>query len=90
MDKDTVLTRENFFKYSRCAWCGSQDMLELDVVKPFAWPPSDIWAWDVWKRDSYILTECQVLCNPCYLRKKRLWKSYKAENAEWFKKFPPS
>lgn len=84
-EEDSV--KESFFRHRHCAHCGSIGMLELDRVNPLAYPPQDIWEWDEWRREKFFKDELQVLCNPCLLRKKRLWRKYREENAWWYQEF---
>lgn len=82
-DDSVELRKERFFYRKTCAYCGSGDMLELDSVKPFAWVDESVWSLPPFEFTKLFITDVQILCNPCLLRKKRLWKSYRKEGGGW-------
>jgi hypothetical protein len=90
MEDDSVSeqTKENFFRYQRCAWCHSTEQLELDRVNPKQFQTDDIWKWETHKRELEIKNECQVLCGPCYRRKKSMWKQFRIANEPWYQAMP--
>lgn len=75
---DTLTEKKaNFFFKKKCAYCSSQDQLELDRIEPFTWVSDEHWKMSEFEFRKFVIEECQVLCNPCYLRKKRVWRAIK-------------
>lgn len=79
-------TKEKFFSSQQCAWCQSLEQLELDRVNPLEYQTDDIWTWDLYRREKHIKDECQVLCGPCYRRKKSMWKKFRIDNEDWYQR----
>ena len=74
---DIDLRKKRFFFKKSCAYCNSEEMLELDKVEPYTWVTDSDWKLPEWEFHKFVLQECQVLCSDCYLRKKRVWNAIK-------------
>jgi hypothetical protein len=83
-DLDSVEERKKRFFYSKCcAYCRNLDDLEIDSIQPYTWADESIWKLSDYELEKLFVSDLQVLCNECLLRKKRLWKSFRNEGGEW-------
>jgi hypothetical protein len=87
-EEASELAKEKFFADKSCAWCLSEEHLELDRVNPKQFQSDEIWKWDAHKRQLEIKNECQVLCGSCYRRKKSMWKKFRIANEPWYQAMP--
>lgn len=84
MTDDIVeLRKDRFFHRKACAYCTSNDKLELDSIAPFTWVEESVWKLSDYELDCLFVSDIQILCNRCLLRKKRLWKAYRKEGGDW-------
>jgi hypothetical protein len=63
--------RAAWFADKVCAWCGSDEQLELDHVDRSQKVDHRLWSWSQERREAE-LAKCQVLCHPCHLLKTEL------------------
>jgi 5-methylcytosine-specific restriction endonuclease McrA len=60
-----------------CAWCGSEEQLEVDHIDPGT---KLIQPRDIWSRRADVrageLAKCQVLCRQCHIEKSAAEKAY--------------
>lgn len=70
-----------------CAYCGSCDTLELDRIQPYTWVDESVWTLPETEFKKLFITDIQILCNPCLLRKKRVWKQYRKEGGKWLEPY---
>lgn len=81
------LRKDRFFFRKSCAYCGSCDKLELDRVQPYTWVSEEVWKLSDYELNRLFVSEIQILCNTCLLRKKRIWKQYRKEGGNWLKPY---
>ena len=66
--------RNAFFDGRKCAYCGSEDNLELDHVDPSTKVDHKVWSWSESRRNEE-LEKCQPLCDQCHSKKTILEKT---------------
>lgn len=81
------LRKQRFMFNKRCAYCSSTDNLELDHNTPYKWVPDSVWKLSDYELHMLFVSDIQILCNDCLLRKKRLWKSFKSEGGKWLQPY---
>jgi len=86
-DDSVQLRKDRFFFRKTCAYCRSDDKLELDSIQPYTWVNDAVWQLSDYELNKLFISDIQILCNPCLLRKKRLWKSYKKEGGMWLQPY---
>ena len=68
--------RAKFFKSKLCAWCGSNEKLELHHLDPKTKVTSVIWSWSTRHREEE-LKKCIIICKSCHAKhhaeKRKRW-----------------